>query len=68
MSHTTITVDKETKAQLDADRGGRPWDEYLRDLHDSAGGPLREGHIDDLADVVAQRTAEEVEQRLARRR
>jgi hypothetical protein len=65
---TTISVSESTKEELDAKRPeGTPWDTFLSSLVDASG--MHEVHlsssaIDDVANQVARKTADELETRL----
>lgn len=58
--HTTITVSKELKEELDADRAeGETWNEYLRRLHGEGGPPATDDRASGLSedDLEGIRTA-----------
>lgn len=62
----TITVSPETFEMLNNRRTGT-WDEFLKSFiqnHSSPHEPLTEENIDDIANMTARKTAEELEARL----
>lgn len=64
---TTISVSEDTKAKLDDARDGTPWDEFLWSLVDSDGADVVElspESVEDVANAVARKTADELEVRL----
>lgn len=53
--YTTIPVREETKERLNAERDGRPWDQYLESLRRESADPLTLATVDEIADALAER-------------
>lgn len=50
---TTISVKRITKQQLDHERDGKPWDEYLEQLRREHADPLTVNNVDDITDRIS---------------
>jgi predicted CopG family antitoxin len=55
---TTITISRETKALLEALKGGRTWDEFLRELAQEAVKRRREDARRALAEMLEEEAVE----------